>query len=97
MITRDPLEIPCLKKEYWETFAEVPGSDLAKTLQMVRQQKNKYVLPRVSQLSPEERLAAEEKNIWRAWSIVKMTWDLNNMYWKNIPLSTKRSKGVNIR
>lgn len=63
MITRDPLEIPYLKKEYWETFAAVPGSDLAMTLRMVRKQKNKSGLPRVSQLSPEERLAAEEQNI----------------------------------
>ncbi len=63
MITRDPLEIPCLKNEYWATFAGVPGSELARTLRMVRQHKNESHLPRVSQLSPEDRLAAEEQNI----------------------------------
>lgn len=63
MITRDPLEIPCLKNEYWATFGDVPGTDLARTLRMVRQQKAKIALPRISQLSPENKLAAEEDNI----------------------------------
>ena len=63
MITRDPLEIPCLKEEYWATFGGVPGTDLARTLRTVRQRKFKNGLPRVSQLSPEDRLAAEEQNI----------------------------------
>lgn len=63
MITRDPLEIPCLKNAYWAAFNGVPGSDLARTLRMVRQNKYKSSLPRVSQLSIEDRLAIEEKNI----------------------------------
>ncbi|MDB5246963.1 MAG: xylose isomerase [Segetibacter sp.] len=63
MITRDPLEIPCVKKEYWETFAGVPGSELARALRMVREHKYENGLPRISQLSPEEKLAAEENNI----------------------------------
>ncbi|GEO11407.1 sugar phosphate isomerase/epimerase family protein [Segetibacter aerophilus] len=63
MITRDPLEIPCFKNEYWETFGDVPGSDLARTMRMVRQNKSATPLPRVSQLSAEEKLAAEEQNI----------------------------------
>ena len=36
MITRDPLKIPCLTDEYWATFPGVPGSDLARTLRMVK-------------------------------------------------------------
>lgn len=63
MITRDPLEIPCLKSEYWETFGEVHGSELARTLRMVRQHKPPSPLQRISQLSAENRLAAEEQNI----------------------------------
>ena len=63
MITRDPLEIPCLKADYWATFERVPGSELARALRMVRQQKPTPALPRVSQLSAEDRLAAEEQNI----------------------------------
>ncbi len=63
MITRDPLEIPCLKNDYWATFTNVSGKELARTLRMVRQQKYTSGLPRVSQLTAEERLAAEENNI----------------------------------
>jgi sugar phosphate isomerase/epimerase len=63
MITRDPLEIPCLKNDYWTVFDGVPGSDLARTLRMVKQNKYNSPLPRVSQLSAEDRLAVEEENI----------------------------------
>ncbi len=63
MITRDPLEIPCLRQEYWETFEGVSGKELARTLQMVRQQTYPSELPRVAQLGDEDRLAAEEENI----------------------------------
>ncbi|WP_019990821.1 sugar phosphate isomerase/epimerase family protein [Rudanella lutea] len=63
MITRDPLEIPCLKPEYWATFAQVPGSDLARTLRQVNGSKTAGALPRISPLAPEERLAAEQENI----------------------------------
>lgn len=68
MITRDPLEIPCLKQEYWVAFDGVPGGDLARTLRMVKQNKSSSPLPRVSQLSAEERLAAEEENILESFS-----------------------------
>ncbi len=63
MITRDPLEIPCLTTGYWAAFDSVKGSDLARTLRMVKQRKFTSPLPRVSQLSAEERLAVEEENI----------------------------------
>ncbi|MFD2571753.1 sugar phosphate isomerase/epimerase family protein [Spirosoma soli] len=63
MITRDPLEIPCLTDDYWATFGDVSGKELAQTLRMVRQHKAKTALPRISQLSAEDRLAAEEQNI----------------------------------
>lgn len=63
MITRDPLEIPCLKPDYWATFADRPATDLAHMLHLVRQQKSTTPLPRTTPLSPEARLAAEEQNI----------------------------------
>ncbi|MEZ0541579.1 sugar phosphate isomerase/epimerase family protein [Fibrella arboris] len=63
MITRDPLEIPCLKSDYWQTFGDVSGSELARTLAMVRHHKPASALPRVAKLTDEERLALEEKNI----------------------------------
>ena len=63
MITRDPLEIPCLKPEYWATFENTKGSELASVLQMIKQNNYKSELPKISHLSSEEKLAEEETNI----------------------------------
>lgn len=63
MITRDPLQIPCLKEDYWSTFGDGSGRALAANLRMVRQRKFKPALPTVSQLSAEDKLAVEEKNV----------------------------------
>lgn len=63
MITRDPLEIPCLTDTYWETMQAVPGTDLARMLRLVREHTYAGGLPRVASLSAEEKLALEEQNI----------------------------------
>jgi sugar phosphate isomerase/epimerase len=63
MITRDPLKIPCLTEQYWATFPRLPGIDLARTLQAVRNNKPPRPLPRVSHLSVEEQLKAEDDNV----------------------------------
>lgn len=62
MITRDPLEVPCLTENYWATFDAIPATELARTMRMVKKDISKS-LPRVSTLSPEDRLEAEEKNV----------------------------------
>lgn len=61
MITRDPLEIPVFTERYWTTFDRLPGRDLAMMLVAVRN--HSKPLPRVSHLSPEEQLQAEEQNV----------------------------------
>ena len=61
MITRDPLKIPCMTDQYWETFNTVSGKDLASTLRMVEQHGQQ--LPTVSEKTSEERLAFEELNV----------------------------------
>lgn len=63
MITRDPLKIPCLLQDYWETFPFLQARTLASVLQMVRAKAYATDLPVVSNLKDEERLAVEEKNI----------------------------------
>lgn len=63
MITRDPLVVPCLSENYWSTFGNVPASELARMLRYLRTHKSKEALPRVSQLSLDDRLAEEEQNI----------------------------------
>lgn len=67
-ITRDPLEIPVYTEKYWATFTNpslspIYGRDLAHTLAMVKKNRSKTPLPRVSQLSLAEQLKAEDANI----------------------------------
>lgn len=66
MLTRDPLQIPCLTPKYWRTSAKLPGSYLARTLTMVRQKSSKQPLVRVSPLAPEQQLALEDENVRRS-------------------------------
>lgn len=63
MITRDPLDIPCLKPAYWSSFESVSGAELAKMLHLVRHSSYPAPLPKTSNLTPEEKLEVEEKNI----------------------------------
>jgi 3-oxoisoapionate decarboxylase len=62
MITRDPLRVPCLAEQYWAT-ASASGSDLARTLRMVRRYKPSQPLPRIRDRSPKEQIAIEEENV----------------------------------
>jgi sugar phosphate isomerase/epimerase len=66
MITRDPLKIPCLTPGYWETFPNLPGRHLARTMAWVRKNLKKSPLPRVSGLSDEDKLAVEESNVQKS-------------------------------
>ena len=63
MITRDPLEIPCLEESYWTTFENPSAQQLAKILRLVRDNSYPTALPEVKNLSPEQRLAFEEDNV----------------------------------
>jgi len=59
MITRDPLEVPCLTEKYWSTFDDVTGVALARTLRRIRANVPHARLPRITGLSPDERLSLE--------------------------------------
>ena len=63
MITRDPLPVPCLTDKYWITFGDRNGRYLARTLKLVEKEKQSQPLPRVSQLSHEEQLKLEDRNV----------------------------------
>jgi sugar phosphate isomerase/epimerase len=64
MITRDPLQVPVFTTKYWATFDDsyspLPGRDLAKVLAMVKRNRPKAPLPRISGLNPEEQVKAED-------------------------------------
>lgn len=64
MITRDPLKVPIFTDDYWKIYDEdspVPPRDLAMLVQWIREHPPKHPLPRVSGLTPEQRLALEDE------------------------------------
>ena len=63
MITRDPLQVPCLSSRYWETFPDLPGRHLARALRLVREHPLVHPLPRVSRLPKNDQLREENENI----------------------------------
>ena len=71
MITRDPLQIPCLKDDYWSTFESVPSPEFAHLLKTIRDKKIKNGLPKVSDLAYDEKLAIEENNILKCFEYTR--------------------------
>ena len=64
MITRDPLEVPCLTDKYWVTFPERNGLHLARTMAMVeKESRHLQPLPRYSKMAKDAQLAIEEENV----------------------------------
>ncbi|HQR33521.1 MAG TPA: sugar phosphate isomerase/epimerase family protein [Blastocatellia bacterium] len=63
MITRDPLKVPCMTKQYWEVFPDRNGKYLAQIFKLVQQKSSKSPLPTVDQLPPAERAKVEEDNV----------------------------------
>lgn len=66
MITRDPLEVPCLTDKYWATFDDLNGVHLARMLSQVRANEPRMPLPRITGLSPERRFALEMELVERS-------------------------------
>ncbi len=62
MITRDPLKIPCLAEGYWATFPDLPGRELARTLDQVREHAS-GPLPRTTGRAEAELLDLEDANV----------------------------------
>ena len=62
MITRDPLEVPCLTPAYWATFDQIGSEELAGFLHHIRENETGQPLPRVSGFSDDVQLALEVAN-----------------------------------
>ena len=71
MITRDPLEIPCITADYWPSMEGIPAIDLANTLKMVKDKKVGKPIMKITLLTAEEKLVIEEKNIIDSFSFAK--------------------------
>lgn len=70
MITRDPLQIPCLTDSYWTTFENVPAQDLAQMLRASRREEG-ATLSHPGTLDLEKQIEEEHQNNKRsfAWAI----------------------------
>lgn len=66
MITRDPLEVPCITDRYWATFGDVCGLALARALERVRANTPRAPLPSIRGLSTAERYALEVELVSRS-------------------------------
>jgi sugar phosphate isomerase/epimerase len=62
MITRDPLEIPCLTEGYWATFDQISAPELAACLHTIKAKKAVDPLPRISSQPDDVQLAMEVEN-----------------------------------
>lgn len=62
MMTRASLSIPCLRESYWARFPNRPGTDLARTLTLVKA-RGLPALSKVTTLPAEACFALEEQNI----------------------------------
>ncbi len=62
-ITRDPLNVPVLSPSFWATMPDVPASDLAHTLKLVKTHASPKPFARVSALPVKKQLAFELRNI----------------------------------
>ena len=64
MITRDPLKIPIYTPKYWATFDDtvspLPARDLAKVLALVKKNRPKKPLPKVTGLSAQAAVKLED-------------------------------------
>jgi len=65
MITRDPLKVPVLTDKYWVTFDDsyspLPARDLARVLELVRDNPPRKPLPKIAGLSSAEQVKAEDQ------------------------------------
>ena len=63
MITRNPLQVPCLTDKYWATFPDRNGRYLARILALVRDKAVSQPLPRIEHLPKEAQRRLEEDNV----------------------------------
>ena len=74
MITRDPLQIPCLTPAYWATFGDMEAAQLAEALARVKQNASPKPLPRTTDLLPAQQLEFEDNHVrqYLAWARQKL-------------------------
>jgi sugar phosphate isomerase/epimerase len=80
MITRDPLKVPVFTDKYWamfdDSYSPLPARDLAKVLELVRDNPPKKPLPKISGLSPADRVKLEDDYIQQCVDYARKNLDL---------------------
>ena len=72
LITRDALDVPVLRPDYWVTMPDVPATELAQALKVVRAHSSRNPFAVVSSLPAMKQMALETHNLkqsmtfWRA-------------------------------
>jgi sugar phosphate isomerase/epimerase len=62
LITRDALRVPCLSESYWATLANVPATDLARSLRLVHENST-LGMQQVSSLPEDQQAQLERQNL----------------------------------
>jgi sugar phosphate isomerase/epimerase len=60
MITRDPLKVPIYTANYWATFEDVPGRQVARIMEIIEKNPPKKPLPKTTGISAAEQLKLED-------------------------------------
>lgn len=63
LITRSPLDVPCLTEAFWVTMPDVPARDLARTMEIVKSRSAPKPFVDVSILPVEQQLSLELNNV----------------------------------
>jgi len=62
-ITRDPLNVPIMRNNYWVTLPDTPARELIRTMQVLKSQSSSKPFTLVSKLRPKQQLAFELHNV----------------------------------
>jgi 3-oxoisoapionate decarboxylase len=73
LITRDPLNVPYLKNEFWITLPDLPTADLVRTLRVLKSRSSPKPFPLVSSLSPKKQLALELTKVQQSLAYARNT------------------------
>ena len=70
-ITRDALNVPVLRDDFWVTMPETPASHLARTLRLVKTKPCPVPFEKISQLPVDRQLALELRNVEQSFAYAR--------------------------
>lgn len=76
LITRDPLNVPVFKDEFWAAMPDIPAADLARVLRVVKGRPSPKPFVEVSRLPVEQQLSLETSNVRQSLAYARDRLDL---------------------